>query len=86
MLSLCKVVIVLENKQMLQALGAFLVNATIYADADWALPASGVSGSQCFYNSKALVGGNGTAWPSSNVSYKYCVIDREGQAGYLTAA
>ena len=33
MLSLCKVVIVLENKQMLQALGAFLVNATIYADA-----------------------------------------------------
>lgn len=33
MLSLCKVVIVLENKQMLQALGAFLVNATIYADS-----------------------------------------------------
>lgn len=68
------------------ALSSFSACATIYADADWALPASGVSGSQCFYNSKALVGGNGTAWPSSNVSYKYCVIDREGQAGYLTAA
>ncbi|MEE1372177.1 MAG: hypothetical protein U0J93_02205 [Parolsenella sp.] len=58
---------------------------TIYADADWALPTSGLSGSQTFYSSKALVGGNGTAWSSSNVSYKYCVIDTVRSPGYLTA-
>ena len=34
----------------------------------------------------ALVGGNGTAWSSSNVNYTYMRIDRAGQAGYLTAA
>lgn len=59
---------------------------TILVDPTWALPSSGISGSQCFYNSKLLVGGNGTAWSSSNVSYKYCVIDAAGSPGYLTAA
>lgn len=60
--------------------------ATIYADPDWALPSSGVSGSQCFYNCRQLVGGNGTAWSSSNTGYAYMRIDRAGQAGYLTAS
>ncbi len=59
---------------------------TIYADATWALPTSGITGGQCFYSSKALVGGNGTAWSSSNVSYTYMRIDKAGQPGYLTAA
>ena len=59
---------------------------TIYADSTWALPSSGISGTQCFYGCRALVGGNGTAWSSSNVSYTYMRIDRTGQAGYLTAA
>ena len=59
---------------------------TIYADATWALPSSGITGSQCFYSCRALVGGNGTAWSSSNVGYTYMRIDRAGQTGYLTAA
>ncbi|ERI04008.1 hypothetical protein [Atopobium sp. oral taxon 810] len=58
---------------------------TIYADATWALPSSGISGSQCFYSCNALVGGNGTAWSSSNTSYVYMRIDATGTAGYLTA-
>ena len=60
--------------------------ATIYADSTWALPSSGVSGSQCFYNCRSLVGGNGTAWSSGNVSYAYMRIDAAGTPGYLTAA
>jgi len=59
---------------------------TIYADPTWALPSSGVSGSQCFYNCRSLVGGNGTAWSSGNVSYTYMRIDAAGTPGYLTAA
>ena len=59
---------------------------TIYADSTWALPTSGVMGSQCFYNCRSLVGGNGTAWSSSNTGYTYMRIDKTGQAGYLTAA
>jgi hypothetical protein len=59
---------------------------TILADATWALPSSGVSGSQCFYGCRNLVGGNGTSWSSSNANYTYMRIDRAGQAGYLTAA
>lgn len=58
--------------------------ATIYADAGWELP-SGASGMGCFYNCKSLVGGNGTAWSSSNTSATYMRIDKDGQAGYLTA-
>lgn len=59
---------------------------TIYADSSWALPSSGISGMQCFYNCRSLVGGNGTAWSSTNTNYTYMRIDRAGQAGYLTAA
>lgn len=59
---------------------------TIYADATWALPASGVSGTSTFYNCSKLVGGNGTAYSSSMTGYAYFRIDKSGQAGYLTAA
>lgn len=60
--------------------------ATIYADADWTLPSSGLTGAQCFYNCKALVGGAGTAYASSRTACTYMRIDKAGQAGYLTAA
>lgn len=60
--------------------------ATIYADPSWALPASGISGSSCFYNCKALVGGNGTAWASNKTAYTYFRIDTASTPGYLTAA
>ena len=56
---------------------------TIYADASWALPA-GVSGMGTFYNDTRLVGGNGTAYSSSATGYARMVINRAGQAGYLT--
>jgi hypothetical protein len=57
---------------------------TITVDSTWALP-SGVKGFQTFYNDKALVGGNGTAFSSSKAGVSMCVVDRAGQAGYLTA-
>ena len=60
---------------------------TIYADASWTLPSSGVSGSQCFYSCSAnLVGGNGTVWSSSKTAYTYFRIDTASTPGYLTAA
>ncbi len=60
---------------------------TIYADSTWALPSSGISGSQCFYScSTSLVGGAGTVWSSSNTSYTYFRIDTASTPGYLTAA
>ncbi|NHM15255.1 hypothetical protein GMI69_01005 [Eggerthellaceae bacterium zg-887] len=60
---------------------------TIYADSTWALPSSGISGSQCFYScSTSLVGGNGTVWASSKTGYTYFRIDSSGTPGYLTAA
>lgn len=59
--------------------------ARILADATWALPASGVSGSQCFYGCSSLVGGAGTAYASSRTAYTYFRIDAEGAPGYLTA-
>ena len=58
---------------------------TIWADADWALPASGVSGFQTFYQCTSLVGGAGTTYASSRASYQYMRIDGVGGAGYLTA-
>ena len=59
---------------------------TILADATWALPASGISGNQCFYGcSSNLVGGNGTVWSSSNTGYTFMRIDAAGSPGYLTA-
>lgn len=60
---------------------------TIYAGATWALPASGISGSQCSYScSTSLVGGNGTAWASNKTAYTYFRIDTAGTPGYMTAA
>jgi len=60
---------------------------TIYADATWALPSSGITGSQCFYScSTSLVGGNGTVWASNKTAYSYLRIDTAGAQGYMTAA
>lgn len=59
---------------------------TIFADSTWRLPASGLVGSQVFYNCKSLVGGNGTAYASSRTSYIYFRIDTASAAGYLTSA
>lgn len=58
---------------------------TILVDADWALPASGVSGFQTFYQCTSLVGGAGTTYASSRAGYQYMRIDGVGGAGYLTA-
>jgi len=58
---------------------------TIYVDSTWALPSSGLSGVGT-YNSKAIVGGNGTTYSSSNYGYAYCRIDTASTPGYLTAA
>lgn len=58
----------------------------IYADATWALPSSGISGSQCFYScSTSLVGGNGTTWASNKTAYTYFRIDRASTPGYITS-
>ncbi|MBQ9000911.1 MAG: hypothetical protein IJ087_03560 [Eggerthellaceae bacterium] len=60
---------------------------TMYANASWALPTSGISGSQCFYScSTNLVGGNGTVWASSKTAYTYFRIDTASTPGFLTAA
>lgn len=60
---------------------------TIYADSTWALPSSGISGSQCFYScSTSLVGGNGTTWASNKTGYTYFRIDTASTPGYITAA
>lgn len=60
---------------------------TIYADATWALPSSGISGSKCFYScSTSLVGGNGTTWASNKTAYTYFRIDTASTPGYITAA
>lgn len=59
---------------------------TIWADADWALPASGVSGFQTFYQCTSLVGGAGTTYASSRAGYQYMRVDGgEASPGYLTA-
>ena len=59
---------------------------TILADATWALPSSGVSGSQCFYSCRNLVGGNGTAWASNKTAYSYFRIGTASTPGYITAS
>lgn len=51
---------------------------TIWADADWALPASGVSGFQTFYQCSSLVGGEGTTYASSRAGYQYMRVDGVG--------
>lgn len=57
---------------------------TIWADANWALPA-GCTGMGAFYGCTALVGGAGTTYSSSRISATYMRIDGVGGAGYLTA-
>lgn len=69
---------------MLYTFGACTSLARILVDADWELP-SGCTGSATFYNCKAIVGGNGTTYDSKQTTCAMCRIDREGQAGYLTA-
>lgn len=60
---------------------------TIYANSTWALPSSGITGSQCFYScSTSLVGGNGTVWASNKTAYTYFRIDAAATPGYVTAA
>ncbi|MFR2030728.1 MAG: hypothetical protein ACLS3M_04495 [Collinsella sp.] len=59
---------------------------TIYADATWALPSSGVSDSQCFYNCYKLTGGNGTTYASSRTVYTHFRIDTTATPGYLTVS
>ena len=71
-------------KDLFYAFGSCTNLVTILADATWALPSSGVSGMYTFYNCTRLVGGNGTAYSSSAAGYARLVIDRAGQAGYLT--
>ena len=68
----------------LYAGGALEITGTAVPDATWVLPSSGVSGMNTFYNCTKLVGGNGTAYSSSAAGYARMVIDRAGQAGYLT--
>ena len=69
---------------MAYTFGACTSLAKILVDADWELP-KGCTGSSTFYNCKAIVGGNGTAYDSKQTTCAMCRIDREGQAGYLTA-
>ena len=58
--------------------------ATIWADADWSLPA-GCEGSGMFYGCEALVGGAGTTYDSGGRDEAYCRIDDPPVApGYLT--
>lgn len=60
---------------------------TIYADSTWALPSSGISGSQCFCScSTSPAGGNGTVWASSKTEYTYFRIDTASTPGYITVA
>ena len=59
---------------------------TVYADAGWALPASGVSGMATFYNCRSIVGGAGSTYSSSSYGYARMVIDTAQAPGYLTAA
>lgn len=69
---------------MAYTFGACTSLAKILVDADWE-PPKGCTGSSTFYNCKAIVGGNGTAYDSKQTMCAMRRIDREGQAGYLTA-
>ena len=69
---------------LLYTFGACTALERILVDADWELP-SECTGSSTFYNCKAIVDGNGTTYDSKQTTCAMCRIDREGQAGYLTA-
>lgn len=69
------------------AFGSMASLTTIKVDSTWTLP-SGLSSTykaNCFYGDTSLVGGNGTAFSSSNTSADYAVIDSDDTPGYLTA-
>lgn len=68
---------------MRQAFNGCTALASLLVDSIWAL-ASGVSGTSTLYNCTSIVGGNGTVYSSSATSYARMVVDRAGQAGYLT--
>lgn len=60
---------------------------TIYAGSTWALPSSGLTGSQCLYScSTSLVDDNGTVWANSRTAYTYFRIDTASTPGYIAAA
>lgn len=60
---------------------------TNFADVSWALPSSGITGSQCFCSCPMpLVGGNGTARASNKTAYTYFRIDTASTPGYITAS
>ncbi len=67
------------------AFGGCSALRTILVDADWALPAVGVSGMGTFASCKALVGGAGTAFDASRVGFAMMRVDWVDGAGYLTA-
>lgn len=73
-------------KDLFYVFGGCTSLTKILADSIWALPSSGVSGMNTFYNCARIVGGNGEACCSSAAGYARMVIDRAGQAGYLTAS
>ena len=58
---------------------------TILVSDGWTLPSSPMTSSNVFYGDALLVGGNGTTFSSSKTGLDMAVVDREGQAGYLTA-
>lgn len=57
---------------------------TILVSDSWALPSPLASSANVFYGDTHLVGGNGTKFSSTKTSASMAVIDRAGQAGYLT--
>jgi hypothetical protein len=58
---------------------------TILVSDSWALPSPLASSANVFYGDTLLVGGNGTKFSSTKTGANMAVIDRAGQAGYLTA-
>lgn len=48
----------------------------LLANQDWCAPFAGCT---------SLVGGNGTKWSNSQISYDFFKVDRAGQKGYFTA-
>lgn len=58
---------------------------TILVSDSWALPSPLASSANVFYGDTLLVGGNGTKFSSTKTGANMAVVDRAGQAGYLTA-
>ncbi len=58
--------------------------ATIYSDDEVFVTNAVTSGGNMFTNCSKLVGGSGTAYSSSDVTYTMAHIDKEGNPGYFT--